>query len=460
MKLQHLIFTILITSLFISCNTDKTSTNKNGFSTITGTLDMPYKTEINLSKVEHGKSSIVSTAQLNKDKQFGFTVNPDKEGFYILGDRDIKIPIYIKGDQAFNIQYNEEGYKLLENPDIENEILYNWIKSNDTLEVFDFRKGAKTYKDFFPFYTDFIPEMKKQHENVNSKNNRFNELMHAYIDLNIEYQALNFLFTPRSAHPKRKDLAPFYTDFAKGDTFKSDIILDVPNGLNTLRLHQQYKFSHTGKDSKEKNYLTEALKDIENDKLRGYIALNHIKRFKAYNKEYLDFIEPLRKDIALSEYVSAEVDKFEVGIKTTTVGTQGYPFTYKDQNDKDVSFSDFKGKLVYIDVWAMWCAPCKAEIPYLKQLEKDIHGKDIQFVSISMDKPKEHEKWKQFIKDQELTGVQLFSDDAFNTRIAKDYKINTIPRFLLFDKEGKIVDADAKRPSDPKLKQQLLELLK
>ena len=89
-----------------------------------------------------------------------------------------------------------------------------------------------------------------------------------------------------------------------------------------------------------------------------------------------------------------------------------------------------------------------------------LHGKNIQFVSISVDNKKDRDKWLNFVKEEELTGVQLFSEDAFNTAIAKDYKINAIPRFLLFDPEGKIIDADAKRPSDPELKQQLLQLLK
>ncbi|MBJ6368382.1 TlpA family protein disulfide reductase [Snuella sedimenti] len=463
MKLQRILFALIITSFMMSCNNKNTSNNKNGFSTITGTLDIPYTTEINLSKVEHGKEFIVSTSQLNADKQFGFSVNPEQEGFYIIGNKQksVYIPIYVKGDQIFNIQYNTEGYELLESPDAENDVLYNWVKSNDTLKMFDFQKSiGKTYKDFFPFYEKFIPEMKKQHELVNTPNKHFNKLMHVYIDLNIENVGLNFVFTPRSEHPKREDMASFYADFMKGENFKSDIVLDLPNGINALRSHQMYKAMHTGADFKTKNYLEEMFKGIENDKLKGHLALEFLRNFKSYNEDYLSFIEPLREDIALCDYVVEEVDKFEIGIKTMSPGTQGYPFTYKDHNGKSVSFSDLKGKIVYIDVWATWCAPCKKEIPYLKQLEKDLHGKDIQFVSISMDKQKDHEKWKKFIKDKELTGLQLFSDDAFNTRIAKDYKINSIPRFLLFDKEGKIIDANAKRPSEPELKKQLLTLLK
>ena len=68
--------------------------------------------------------------------------------------------------------------------------------------------------------------------------------------------------------------------------------------------------------------------------------------------------------------------------------------------------------------------------------------------------------WKQFVKDKELTGIQLLSDNSFKTSITKDYKIGGIPRFLLFDKEGKIIDTNAKRPSNTMLKKQLLQLLK
>jgi len=459
MKFYKLAIAIIIAALVLSC-TNNSSNKKDGYSTITGVFDIPYKNEVTLSKVEHGKSFVIATSVVNANKEFGFNVKPEKEGFYLIGDKDINVPMYLKGNQTFNITYNADGYQLLNTPDNENEILHKWIQKMDTLKVFDFRKGSgKTYKDFFPFYEKYIPELKKEHDNVNSSNEHFNKLMHAYIDLKIEKEALSFLFTPRSEHPKKNQMAPFYTEFMKGENFYTDIALNLPDGINTLRLHEMYNTSYVAKVGRDKaiNYM---INNTKNDKLRGYLALEYLRGFKSYNENYLKFIEPLRKDIALSPYVTAEVDKFEVGIKTMGPGTQGYPFTYKNENGKEVSFSDFKGKLVYIDVWATWCSPCKKQIPFIKQLEKDLHGKDIQFVSISMDKQKDHGKWKQFLKDEKLTGVQLFSDDAFNTRIAKDYKINAIPRFLLFDKEGKIVDANAKRPSDPALKKQLLKLLK
>ena len=113
---------------------------------------------------------------------------------------------------------------------------------------------------------------------------------------------------------------------------------------------------------------------------------------------------------------------------------------------------------MYIDVWATWCAPCKAEIPYLKTLEKDYEGKNIQFVSISVDKQNAHDAWKKMIKEKQMSGIQLFADNNFESKFIRDYDINTIPRFILIDPKGNIVDADAMRPSNPSIKDFLNKL--
>lgn len=134
-------------------------------------------------------------------------------------------------------------------------------------------------------------------------------------------------------------------------------------------------------------------------------------------------------------------------------------FDYENHKGGKTKLEDFKGKYVYIDVWATWCGPCRAEIPFLKQMEEKYHGKNIEFVSISIDVLKDHDKWKKFVTDKELGGVQLIADKDWNSDFVKSFGIRGIPRFILIDPNGKIVQADAARPSSPRLQEELDALL-
>ena len=119
-------------------------------------------------------------------------------------------------------------------------------------------------------------------------------------------------------------------------------------------------------------------------------------------------------------------------------------FTYENNTGEAVSLSSFKGSLVYVDVWATWCGPCKAEIPYLKTLEQDYHEQNIVFLSVSVDTNKD--EWLKMVKEEELGGIQLWADGW--SQITKDYAIFSIPRFMLFSEDGKVISNDAPRPSN------------
>ncbi|WP_159950867.1 TlpA family protein disulfide reductase [Polaribacter septentrionalilitoris] len=137
---------------------------------------------------------------------------------------------------------------------------------------------------------------------------------------------------------------------------------------------------------------------------------------------------------------------------------------YVDIKGGKKSLDSFKGKYIYIDVWATWCGPCIQQIPYLKQLEKDYHNKNIEFVSISTDESRRsggswdaaEKKWRDFVKEKQLSGVQLWAGQDISFQQA--YQISGIPRFILIDPQGNIVDANAPRPSDPRLKELLSSL--
>src|SRR4030095_15059946 len=94
-----------------------------------------------------------------------------------------------------------------------------------------------------------------------------------------------------------------------------------------------------------------------------------------------------------------------------SAGKPSFNFQLPDVSAKRVAMSDLKGKIVLVDVWATWCAPCKAEIPHLKKLEEEFKGLDIVFVSVSVDKKEDREKWTRFVEKEALGGIQLFAGE-------------------------------------------------
>lgn len=133
-------------------------------------------------------------------------------------------------------------------------------------------------------------------------------------------------------------------------------------------------------------------------------------------------------------------------------------FTYPDKDGNLVSLSGFKGKNVYVDVWATWCGPCRDEIPFLAKLEEDYHDANIVFVSVSLDNDQDKQKWLNMLKDKNMTGVQLFAS-GWSAQITQDYAISTIPRFMLFDIYGNVIDLNAPRPSSENIRTLLSEYL-
>ena len=124
---------------------------------------------------------------------------------------------------------------------------------------------------------------------------------------------------------------------------------------------------------------------------------------------------------------------------------------YEDVNGAKKSLSDYKGKYVFIDLWATWCGPCKYEVPFLIELEKKYHGKNIEFVSISVDRQKDKDKWKKMIAKEGMAGVHLLADKEMNSDFIKAYYVEAIPQFILLDPQGKIVSNNTARPSEPEL---------
>ena len=115
----------------------------------------------------------------------------------------------------------------------------------------------------------------------------------------------------------------------------------------------------------------------------------------------------------------------------------------------DQILEENKGKLVYLDIWASWCGPCKAMMPYSEKLQEKYKGKDITFLFISIDQ--DTGKWERSAKQFNLIENSFLARNYPKAKLFQDNNVSSIPRYMLFDKNGRLVDDNARRPSEKDL---------
>lgn len=125
----------------------------------------------------------------------------------------------------------------------------------------------------------------------------------------------------------------------------------------------------------------------------------------------------------------------------------------------------YKGKIVYLDIWGTWCGPCRIEMGFVAELKKRYAGKDIVFVYLDMDDDDKNSRWKEFVYLNAVEGEHYRMNNKEIEGCWKEIgtaggKTNLYPTYVVFDKEGKIIHANAERPSSKEiLYKQLDEVL-
>ena len=256
-----------------------------------------------------------------------------------------------------------------------------------------------------------------------------------------------------------------YADLYLTNTTNIQIALDYKDFDKTIK----YK----GKGANENTFLAaETLKQADQTAFEPMMKAENLEALNAEVAKYKEsifaampqgldagFVAKYKGDVengmkGMVQYLSAAFELKKLN------GTASPIFNYENHKGGLTSLESLKGKYVYVDVWATWCGPCRQEIPFLQKTEEAYHDKNIEFVSISVDVIKDHDKWAKFVTEKNLGGIQLLADKDWRSDFVQGYKINGIPRFILISPEGKIVNADAPRPSSPELVTLLDSLVK
>lgn len=323
------------------------------------------------------------------------------------------------------------------NPVIYKEDEQNFTSHVDSVyqaEVGYFNQYFSKIKDTNPYLRTF-----KEYENA--------ELTYGWANTKTDYPGLNAYLNQRRERTKVSD---GFRDF-----IKSMQIINVPALVSGA-----YQDFITGYVNKQVSTLVQA------DTSQSAISLKEKYIEENFSADIQDFVsaqwiytllteednlaegkrlfDKLNMDSPNNKYAAILDETFAI-VSKLSPGNPAPDFTCMDQHGEKVSLSDFKGKVVYLDIWATWCGPCRSEIPSAQKLIDDFEGEEVVFLCVSVDD--DVNAWKKLIKDKNMKGVHVVSSGNFESVVAKLYNSKGIPHYVLIDQQGNIVDINAKRPS-------------
>lgn len=274
----------------------------------------------------------------------------------------------------------------------------------------------------------------------------------------IEFDKKHELYVyPLASRKEIADLGADFQDPLTGIDFRDETkYLENPYYSKLVNTHFSIELNRDTTGEYEDVFM-KRIAALPQGNIRNDLLYGTMKYLMGPNDRLEEFFNFFKKHSTDKEDLAKVEETFQ-SLQGLMKGNASPTFDYENFKGGNSTLEDFKGKYVYIDVWATWCGPCKAEIPSLKAKEAKYHDSNIEFVSISIDNKKAYEAWRNMITEKELGGSQLIADNDWKSDFVQDYKINGIPRFILIDPEGKIVSADAPRPSNDKLDEMFKDL--
>lgn len=447
----------LMALAFVSCENEPVD-----YAIVSGKITNANTNEITIYGITD--SSFKEKLTLSEDGSFTDTL---KVGSFLISQGRNRTPLYLNAGDNIHISFNATDFsKSLLVTGKGNEIS-NYLIAKTNIENELMGKGTGVYVKEEADYLKIVYNIKKaqnkaleeatgiseSHKALEKKANNY-----SYLEKINRYKTYHAHYAKKPGFNPSKE---FLSDL-DGLVFDNEADFKFSSKYRTLvTSHYRVKASELGQKENISRGIA-MLKvggEIENEYIKNTLLYDAAK----YNITYTDDIESF-----YAAYVAAgstnvdnneKITKSYNALKVLAKGNPSPKFLdYENFAGGTTSLDDLKGKYVYVDVWATWCGPCKAEIPYLKKVEKQYHGKNIHFLSLSIDVKSDHGKWETMIKEKELGGIQLFADNDWNSKFIQDYMIKGIPRFILIDPNGDIVSSNAPRPSSKKLIQLFDEL--
>jgi len=448
--MKKILYITLAIALF-GCKDEVTS----NYAIISGKITNKQAGDLTINSED---GSFKQTLPINADGTFRDTLSTDIKS-YILFDGINPVFLNMKPGFNLNITYDAQNFDNTIQVSGTGSEINNYLITKTKNEKVLRNRSAEIFVQTEADFKKSMLNFKKSQEEVLKITKGLPSDFITKEKRNLNYSYLNKLNTYERGHR-------YFTKnegFNVSEGFLKDIEnLDYTNAED-FNFSNDYKamvsdhYTNIAKNLSKNDSITNGMaflktvSAIENENIKNTLLFDYAN----FNMPYVDDVDAFYNTFlkeSTNKKNNAIVTKTYNNLMALSKGKASPKFVnYKNHAGGEMSLEDLKGKYVYVDVWATWCGPCIQQIPFLKKVEEKYRDKNIAFVSISIDKITDYEKWIAMVNEKELRGIQLFADNDWNSTFVQEYQIKGIPKFILIDTEGNILDANAPRPSSEKL---------
>ena len=469
---------LFLFSLFFSCE----SSIENKIDTILiGKISNPRSKEIGVILFDNfiTRDNFKQSVAIDDSGEFKLVLLLENPQYALLSRPTSNHPLFLYPGDSLFITFNDEK--------VTSTLQFKGITSGNNNFLSEFNKKYNMSNHFAVMrekdpqeFKRYMMKVKKEElllfNEYSSKyelKNDFREFALAMIDY--QFYLLMFMYRGMYAQSQQMPadsikLPSDYYDFINEKDFNNhaalinaDDYLNAVSAYVRFKLHStkinsydeyckvEYKFAKENLEGKTRDYFLAkqlAYRIIFTNTMDEELYQDYMNSCNSANvKEIL--IKTNERRIAIQKLIGSEFPKEVLQSKVFT------------KDNDEIKFSDmldtFRNKIIYLDLWSFECGPCIKEMPYSRKLIEKFQNKSIEFIFLSIDES--HETWLKGIEFSNVSNGHYRLERGFNSEFMKVLNIKGIPRYILIDEQGKILQLDAKRPSSKELIDEIEKLL-
>lgn len=244
-----------------------------------------------------------------------------------------------------------------------------------------------------------------------------------------------------------------YNTLAQGQKTRTDSLENIfRTAMVTLKLDSLRADSLSKELQKPYENMVSQYSEIVAKKIMGntnsFASIMAIQQLRP--EQYLEVYKALDKGLTEKYPNNKDIQSFHAMVQQTEmmvakteaikVGAEAPELILPTKDNKDLALSSFRGKIVLIDFWASWCAPCRKELPNVKRVYEKYKNKGFEILGVSLDK--DRDTWLEAIDKEGLKWPQVSDLKFWQSEACQTYAVQSIPYTVLVDKEGKIIATD------------------